>query len=200
MADFTFLFNRKGALYPLDLHSPASAIVTCASPHLIRKKLTEWPFNGLLDTTLVNLCCKTIVNFPTKYLDKIADEVPAELFIPLLKASLYPVKDSAIDVLINKWPYKSLVVSKFISNMFTSLVILYSDTEMGQRTRLGVKYSADIVHSFIDALRNRRTKLRYLDITGLPIAEIIIKYVATHCRLAQKVYTFLLFDVCRDFG
>ena len=52
----------------------------------------------------------------------------------------------------------------------------------------GVKYSADIVHSFIDALRNRRTKLRYLDITGLPIAEIIIKYVATHCRLAQKEY------------
>jgi Ran GTPase-activating protein (RanGAP) involved in mRNA processing and transport len=44
------------------------------------------------------------------------------------------------------------------------------------------------VHSFIDALRNRRTKLRFLDITGLPIAEIIIKYVATHCRLAQKEY------------
>lgn len=37
-------------------------------------------------------------------------------------------------------------------------------------------------------MRNRRTKLRYLDITGLPIAEIIIKYVATHCRLAQKEY------------
>lgn len=72
--------------------------------------------------------------------------------------------------------------------MFSSIVTLYSDTEMGQRTRLGVKYSADIVHSFIDALRNRRTKLRYLDITGLPIAEIIIKYVATHCRLAQKEY------------
>jgi len=72
--------------------------------------------------------------------------------------------------------------------MFTSLLNMYSDTEMSLRTRLGVKYSADIVHSFIDALRNRRTKLRYLDITGLPIAEIIIKYVATHCRLAQKEY------------
>ncbi len=59
---------------------------------------------------------------------------------------------------------------------------------MGLRTRLGVKYSADIVHSFIDALRNRRTRLRYLDITGLPIAEIIIKYVATHCRLAHKEF------------
>ncbi len=72
--------------------------------------------------------------------------------------------------------------------MFSSIVTLYSDAEMAQRTRLGVKYSADIVHSFIDALRNRHTKLRFLDITSLPIAEIIIKYVATHCRLAQKEY------------
>jgi hypothetical protein len=72
--------------------------------------------------------------------------------------------------------------------MFTSIINFYSDIEMSQRTRLGVKYSADIVHSYIDALRKRRTKLRYLDITSLPIAEIIIKYVATHCRLAQKEY------------
>lgn len=70
--------------------------------------------------------------------------------------------------------------------MFSSLLLLYNDIEMCQRTRLGVKYSADIVHSFIEALRKRRTKLRYLDLTGFPIAEIIIKYVATHCRLAQK--------------
>lgn len=152
------------------------------------KSTNEWPFNNLLDSTLVHLCCKVIVNMPTKQIDKIADIVPAELFLPLFKASLYPVKDNVIDILINKWPYKSLVVSNFISNMFSSILILYSDSEIGQRTRLGVKYSADIVHSFIDALRNRRTKLRYLDITGLPIAEIIIKYVATHCRLAQKEY------------
>ena len=72
--------------------------------------------------------------------------------------------------------------------MFSSVVTLYSDAEMAQRTRLGVKYSADIVHSYIDALRNRHTKLRFLDITSLPIAEIIIKYVATHCRLAQKEF------------
>ncbi|RMZ96565.1 leucine-rich repeat-containing 14-like, partial [Brachionus plicatilis] len=91
-------------------------------------------------------------------------------------------------IIINKWPYKSLKMSNYLSNMFSSLVVLYSDMEMGHRTRLGVKYSADVVHSFIDALRNRKTKLRYLDVTGLPVAEIIIKYVATHCRLAQKEY------------
>ena len=183
MADFTFLFNRKGALYPLDLSSAASF----DSPRA-PKKPHEWPFSSARDSSLVHLCCKVVVTSPREHLDYATDVLPAELFIPLFRASLYPVKDHAIDTLINKWPYKSLVVSKFISDMFSSLVISYSDAEMGQRTRLGVKYSADIVHSFIDALRNRRTKLRYLDMSGLPIAEIIVKYVATHCRLAQKEF------------
>jgi hypothetical protein len=70
--------------------------------------------------------------------------------------------------------------------MFSSLQLLHNELEICQRTRLGVKYSADIVHSFIEALRRRHTKLRYLDLTGFPIAEIIIKYVATYCRLSQK--------------
>lgn len=183
MADFTFLFNRKGAIYPLDFESPLDN-----NYHRINntRRANEWPSNNFADCTLVHLCSKIIVNKSTSEIDQITDMIPTELFIPLFKASLYPVKDNVIDILINKWPFKSLVVSKYINNMFSSMVTLYSDAEMGQRTRLGVKYSADIVHSFIDALRNRRTKLRYLDITGLPIAEIIIKYVATHCRLAQK--------------
>ncbi len=153
----------------------------------LKKSLNDWPYNNVLDSSLVHLCAKVIVNEP-KLINQVTDIVPAELFVPLFRASLYPIKDFAIDVLINKWPFKSLIVSHFLSNMFTSLLNMYSDTEMSLRTRLGVKYSADIVHSYIDALRNRRTKLRYLDITGLPIAEIIIKYVATHCRLAQKEY------------
>lgn len=185
MADFTFLFNRKGAIYPLDLASSTQEQLSSLSAKL--KSLNNWPFNNVLDSSLIHLCAKVIVN-DQALMERASEEVPDELFLPLFKASLYPVKDLAIDVLINKWPFKSLVVSHFLSNMFTSLQIMYNDNEMSQRTRLGVKYSADIVHSFIDALRNRRTKLRYLDITGLPIAEIIIKYVATHCRLAQKEF------------
>ena len=207
MADFTFLFNRKGAIYPLDLSSSTQQQLSTISSKL--KSLENWPYNNVLDASLVHLCAKVIVA-NTPLMQQATDQVPAELFLPLFKAALYPVKDQAIDVtisipinqkkfifllffsnsqiLINKWPFKSLVVSRFLNNMFTSLLIMYNDTEMGLRTRLGVKYSADIVHSFIDALRNRRTRLRYLDITGLPIAEIIIKYVATHCRLAQKEF------------
>lgn len=188
MADFTFLFNRKGAIYPLDFSSTKASTTTVNTRRQVQSINNEWPYSNILDSTLVHICCKVLVNMPPKEFDRVTDNIPAELFVPLFKASLYPVRDTAIDILINKWPFKSLVVSKFLANMFSSIVTLYSDTEMGQRTRLGVKYSADIVHSFIDALRNRRTKLRYLDITGLPIAEIIIKYVATHCRLAQKEY------------
>lgn len=185
MADFTFLFNRKGAIYPLDLASSTQEQLSTI-PSKIRS-LDNWPFNNVLDSSLVHMCAKVIVN-NQNLIDQATETVPDELFVPLFKAALYPVRDSAIDVLINKWPFKSLVVSHFLNNMFTSLLIMYNEGEMGLRTRLGVKYSADIVHSFIDALRNRRTKLRYLDITGLPIAEIIIKYVATHCRLAHKEF------------
>lgn len=165
MADFTFLFNRKGALYPLDLTGSSTTAanqnvnidtnINANKQHL--KSINEWPYNSLLDSTLVHLCAKVIVNMPAKQIDKITDQIPAELFIPLFKASLYPVKDQAIDVLqtfyfkyfkifkissysrvlINKWPFKSLIVSKFLSNMFSSILILYSDAEMAQRTRLG---------------------------------------------------------------
>lgn len=185
MADFTFLFNRKGAIYPLDLASSGQKQFNSFS--LKPKSHSNWPFNNVLDSSLIHLCAKVIVN-DQMLIERATDQIPDELFVPLFKASLYPVKDFSIDVLINKWPFKSLIVSHFLSNMFTSLQIMYNENEMSQRTRLGVKYSADIVHSFIDALRNRCTKLRYLDITGLPIAEIIIKYVATHCRLAQKEF------------
>ncbi len=185
MADFTFLFNRKGAIYPLDLASSTQEQLNKASTKV--RSLDNWPFNNVLDTSLVHLCAKVIVNNHS-LVETATDVIPDELFVPLFKAALYPVRDAAIDTLINKWPFKSLIVSHFLNNMFTSLLIMYNEGEMGLRTRLGVKYSADIVHSFIDALRNRRTKLRYLDITGLPIAEIIIKYVATHCRLAHKEF------------
>lgn len=172
MTDFTFLFNRKGALYPVDYENTKP----------------EWPQdsnNTKQVSSLVFLCCKIIVS-DSSLTEKATDIVPIELYLPLFKASLYPVRDAAIDILINKWPFKTLILSQLTKNMFSSLLLLYSDLEMCQRVRLGVKYSADIVHSFIEALRRRKTKLRNLDLTGFPIAEIIIKYVATHCRLAQK--------------
>lgn len=100
MADFTFLFNRKGALYPLDfkLHSNVNTNNINNNQKTNNHINNEWPFNNLLDSTLVHLCSKVIVNLPSKQLDRMIDLIPAELFIPLFKASLYPVRDNAIDV------------------------------------------------------------------------------------------------------
>lgn len=110
MADFTFLFNRKGAIYPLDLasvtsssSSSSSSLPPFSSPlesqHLSPKTLAsnEWPLNNVYDSTLVHLCSKVIVSNQS-LVDKATDTVPNELFIPLFKAALYPVRDYAIDV------------------------------------------------------------------------------------------------------
>ena len=92
MADFTFLFNRKGAIYPLDVQtSRGQRLFNSATGN-------EWPFNNLLDSTLVHLCCKVLVNMSDSQLAAVADVVPAELFLSLFKASLFPVRDGAIDV------------------------------------------------------------------------------------------------------
>jgi hypothetical protein len=110
MSDFTFLFNRKGALYPLDFtscnkNSQCKNTETSSEAQKPNNNIqstglstSEWPFNSIFDSTLVHLCSKVIVNMPNKEIDRITDSIPAELFVPLFKASLYPVKDNAIDV------------------------------------------------------------------------------------------------------
>ena len=100
MADFTFLFNRKGALYPLDFKTES------AQSKIKNRFKNDWPLNNLLDSTLVNLCSKVLVNLPAKELDRILDIIPVELFVPLFKASLYPVRDNALDVQTFKNIYK----------------------------------------------------------------------------------------------
>jgi hypothetical protein len=108
MADFTFLFNRKGALYPLDFAAsapPARAVATDsqlnpAAPIKPVQTTSEWPFNSMFDSTLVHLCAKVVVSMPSAEIERITDLIPAELFTALFKASLYPVKDNAIDVIL----------------------------------------------------------------------------------------------------
>lgn len=95
MADFTFLFNRKGAIYPLDLASTTQEQLN--SINYKNKSLENWPFNNVRDLSLVHLCSKVVVN-DQRLIERATDEVPDELFLPLFKASLYPVKDIALDV------------------------------------------------------------------------------------------------------
>jgi hypothetical protein len=102
MTDFTFLFNRKGALYPIDYEN-----------------LNEWPHNNNHNPTLVQLCCKVIVS-DAILTHKIVGLVPNELFMPLFKAALYPVRDLAIDVSISL----SLSLALSLFNISNSLIIL----------------------------------------------------------------------------
>lgn len=105
MADFTFLFSRKGAIYPLDFSSSSakadnlkSKTISTVSKARLAQLNNEWPYNNLLDSTLVHLCCKVLVNMTPKEFDRMTDNIPVELFLPLFKACLYPVRDTAIDV------------------------------------------------------------------------------------------------------
>ena len=96
MADFTFLFNRKGAIYPLDLDSTPLGLgdSTKTSGRSFKE---DWPYTHIYDSTLVSMCARVIVNDPG-LVNKATDILPPELFLPLFKASLYPIRDQAIDV------------------------------------------------------------------------------------------------------
>ena len=89
-------------------------------------------------------------------------------------------------ILISKWPFERLTVAPFVGDMLTSIHLIADRVEMARRVRLGIKYSACIVQSHLDSLYNGETKLRLLDLTGLPIPEIMVKYIASSCRLKQR--------------
>jgi len=64
-----------------------------------------------------------------------------------------------------------------------------------QRTRQAIKYSVIIIPRFIDSIRQQQqqqltekklSNLRILDVTNFPVVELIIRYISTHCRLAEK--------------
>ena len=97
MADFTFLFNRKGAIYPLDLNSTPLGVGEHKHSGSDRSFKNDWPYTHIYDSSLISMCSRVIVNDPN-LISKASDILPPELFVPLFKAALYPIKDHAIDV------------------------------------------------------------------------------------------------------
>ena len=102
MSDLMFLFNRKGALYPIDFESATFTEATLSGG---QSGKVDWPFAssnaaaaGFSSNTLVYLSARQIVAMPKAEIDRITDILPVELFFPLFKASLYPVRDDVIDV------------------------------------------------------------------------------------------------------
>lgn len=178
-SDFSYLFFRNGASFPINYNERDDA-ETKASPV---PKLTD-------------LCCATIVR-SERLTEQACDTVPKEMFAQLFCAALrHTQDDSCINVLISRWPYRVFRLENFVDEKLTSLKMLLCEKTALQRTKQAIKYSVIIIPRFIDSIRQQQqaatasdkslSNLRILDVTNFPVVELIIRYISTHCRLAEK--------------
>ncbi|XP_064619464.1 preferentially expressed antigen in melanoma-like protein 7 [Lineus longissimus] len=168
--DTTFLNNCKGALYPVNLDGTWSDISSG----------DRWV------TPLLDLCSECIVKDSTMTKNTL-DVVPNDLFVNLMRAALLKEKDRAISVILSHWPWQSLVLSKFVSDEKDPVTILYNRNVLAWKTRRAMKYTTCLVTNFVDCLKKRApTRLKYLDLTGFPAAEVVTHYLCTHCLLISN--------------
>jgi hypothetical protein len=175
-SDFSYLFFRNGASFRINYNDNDE--ISLNQPRL--SKLTD-------------LCCSVIVR--NEYLtEQACATVPKELFNQLFHAALrYTQDDSCINILISRWPYRVFRLENFVDEKLTSLKMLLCEKTALQRTKQAIKYSVIIIPRFIDSIRQqqqitdkRLSNLRILDVTNFPVVELIIRYISTHCRLAEK--------------
>lgn len=176
-SDFSYLFFRNGASFRINYN-----------------ETDEKPVNQPRLPRLTDLCCSLIVR--NEFLTEQACEtVPKELFYDLFRAALnHTQDDSCINILISRWPYRTLRLENFVDEKLTSLKMLLCEKTALQRTKQAIKYSVIIVPRFIDTIRQQQqnvipktlSNLRILDVTNFPVVELIIRYISTHCRLAEK--------------
>jgi hypothetical protein len=176
-SDFSYLFFRNGASFPIDYEDHDENRLN--TPLRVFK--------------LTDLCCSIIVR--NEYLiEQACDTVPKELFNHLFRAALrYTQDDTCINTLISRWPYRILRLENFVDEKLTSLKMLLCEKTALQRTKQAIKYSVIIIPRFIDSIRQQQqmteknlSNLRILDVTNFPVVELIIRYISTHCRLAEK--------------
>ncbi|OWF47983.1 leucine-rich repeat-containing protein 14-like [Mizuhopecten yessoensis] len=162
--------HYQGAVYPLDLH---------AEPNHGQYRKT--PIKSL-----VNLCAEYIVRDATVTKEAV-QHVPHHLSVALMQAALLDNRDRSMETLISHWPLNSLTLKKLAPTLFTSVVPLYNSTYLSDIVRQSLRYTTCLSHTFLECLKKRTpTKLKYLDMTGFPTAEVILFYLATHCMLAHN--------------
>jgi hypothetical protein len=177
-SDFSYLFFRNGASFRINYNDN-----------------DESPLNKPLLSKLTDLCCSIIVR--NEYLtEQACSTIPKELFNHLFRAALrYTQDDTCINILISRWPYRIFRLENFVDEKLTSLKMLLCEKTALQRTKQAIKYAVIIIPRFIDSIRqqqqqqitqNKLSNLRILDVTNFPVVELIIRYISTHCRLAEK--------------
>lgn len=175
-ADFSYLFFRNGANFPINYHENDQSN----------------PTNLYQPSLLTDICCAKIVQ-NLSLTDQACRTIPKELFARLFRAALRSTHDdTCINSLISHWPYRVFRLEDFVEEKLTSLKMLLCEKSALQRTKQAIKYSVIIIPRFIDSIRQQQftetkhSNLRILDVTNFPVVELIIRYISTHCRLAEK--------------
>lgn len=162
--------HYQGAVYPLDLHADAN-----------HGQYRKTPIKSL-----VNLCAEYIVR-DASMTQTAVQHIPVHLSVALMQAALLDNRDRSMETLISHWPLNGLTLNKLAPSLFTSLVPLYDSTYLSDIVRQSLRYTTCLSHTFLECLKKRTpTKLKYLDMTGFPTAEVILFYLATHCMLAHN--------------
>lgn len=162
--------NYKGAVYPLDLQAP---------PALLGGRVHHVK-------TLVELAAAKIVQ-DSAMTSAALSIIPKPLCEPLMMEALLKNREMAIRCIIGSWPGPVLVLREMVPELFTSVQPLYNMEYLGDIVKQGLRYTTSLAHTFLEALKNKtNTKLRFLDLTGFPTAEVIVYFLATHCMLAHN--------------
>ncbi|CAF1220242.1 unnamed protein product [Adineta ricciae] len=178
--DFSYLFFRNGASFQINYQDDED--------HPYRQENESQP------EKLLDICCSKIAQ--SEYLTERACRIiPKDLFDPLFSAALNSTHDdSCINILIARWPHRVFRLENFVKKKLTSLKMLLCEKTALQRTKQAIKYSVIIIPRFIDSIRQQQmqfnekplSNIRILDVTNFPVVELIIRYISTHCRLAEK--------------
>ncbi|KAI8796624.1 uncharacterized protein LOC106065595 [Biomphalaria glabrata] len=161
--------HYKGAVYPLDLEGP---------PYCKHIRTTA--------PSLLEACCAYIVKDASLTRTAI-DNVPPILCIHMMEAALRGNHERSIQALMSQWRLRSLVLAKLVPNVFSSLLPLYEPLYQSDLVRHGLRYTTSLAHTFLECLRQESpTKLRHLDLTGFPTAEVILYYLTSHCMLVHN--------------
>lgn len=170
MVDISFIYHKSSWLlqYPVDLNRPLHQ--------------HQQPTISLL----VDLCARKIVQ-DSSTTKRVVSIIPHELYYNLMKAALLLSKDRAIEVLICHWPWRCLSLQKLAPDLFDTVTVLYDDTYFADRMRTAVKYTTCLTHTFVECLKRRApTKLCSLDLSGFPVAEVIVNYLSSHVMLVYN--------------
>ncbi|KAL8588991.1 hypothetical protein ACOMHN_065773 [Nucella lapillus] len=165
--------NYKGAVFPVDLQAP---------PALLRGKARHVK-------TLVELAAAKIVQ-SSDMTGAALTVIPKTLYEPLMMEALFKNHELAVQRIIAWWPGPALVLRDMVPELFTSVQPLYNMEYLTDIVKQGLRYTTSLAHTFLDVLKrqayNSKTRLRFLDLTGFPTAEVILYFLATHCMLAHN--------------